>query len=147
MSYSVDIKGLKEFEAQLKNLPAKLEKEANGILQRGAAVFVAGAKRDAPKDFAGGIGLAGGISFTPNPVRGLNVQVVSSVFYSPYVEWGTILHVSVPAELSAYAIQFKGKGIRKTGGLYPRPFFFKQLPAAKAAIEQGFKALLNDLKL
>lgn len=144
MSFNVDIKGLKELQAKIDGLPARLRKEANGIVQRGAQVFVAGAKRDAAKDFGF---LTGQISFFPNPVVDLKAEIVSGAFYSPFIEWGTITRVSVPPELQGYAIQFKGKGIRKTGGLFPRPFFFKQLPAARAAIEAGIGSILKDVKL
>lgn len=157
MSYTVDIKGMTELVAKLDKLPAQLTKEVNGILQMGAEVFVLNAKRDAPKDFAGGGGLTGGISFYPNPVTGLGVAIASSVFYSPYMEWGTIYYAAAGVnyvsnlsglkDLPAYAIQFKGKGIRKNGGIFPRAFFFKQLPLAKATIEKGFDSILKDVKL
>ena len=56
--------------------------------------------------------------------RGLNWSVMSAAHYSPYIEWGTITFVNVPGEYSTYAAQFKGKGLKKTGGMYARPFFF-----------------------
>lgn len=146
MSFGIDIKGLKELQAKIAKLPDDLKARVNGQIERGAQVFVSGAKRDAPKDFAGGIGLAGGISYATDKTR-LAADISSAVFYSPYLEWGTIEHVSVPVELQAYAIQFKGKGIRKTGGIIPHPFFFKQLPLAKQTIETGIVAELKDVKL
>ena len=144
MSYSVDIKGMNELVAKLEKLPEQVKGESNGILQRGAEVFVLNAKRDAAKNFGF---LTGQISFYPNPVKNLSVTLTSGALYSPYVEWGTITRVKVPAELQPYAIQFKGRGIRKTGGMFPRPFFFKQLPLAKATIEKGFESMLKDVKL
>lgn len=147
MNFTVEIKGLKEIQAKLTSMPAQLKKEANLVVQRGAQIWRDGALKDAPKDIAGGIGLAGGITFTPNPVTNLKAEVISAVFYSPYLEWGTITRVKVPAGEQEYAIQFKGKGIRKTGGIYPHPFFFKQQPIAKAVVEDGLKAILNDMKL
>jgi hypothetical protein len=50
--------------------------------------------------------------------------VTSNAYYSAYHEWGTISHVVVPANLQEFAIQFKGQGIKQTGGIYARPFFF-----------------------
>lgn len=144
MSYSIDIRGMTELVAKLDKLPQQIEKEANGILQRGAEIFSLNAKRDAPKNFGF---LAGQITFFPNPVKGLNVTLTSGAFYSPYMEWGTITRVRVPADQQAYAMQFKGRGIRKNGGVFPRPFFFKQLPLAKATIEKGFESILKDVKL
>jgi hypothetical protein len=55
------------------------------------------------------------------------------------VEWGTITKVSVPQELQAYAIQFKGKGIRKTGGMIPRPFFFQHRGPVMAELQKNLK--------
>lgn len=144
MSFKVDIKGLRELEAKLKDLPERLNKEVNGIMTRGAQVFVAAAKRDAPKDFGF---LTGQISFQPNPVSSLKVELVSGARYSPYLEWGTITRVNVPEAETAYAILFKGKGTRKTGGIYPRPYFFKQTHLMVATIEKGFASILKDEKL
>lgn len=144
MSFKVEIKGLREIETKIAALPDRLDKELNGIMTRGAQVFVAGAKRDAAKDFGF---LTGQISFSPNPVTSLKMKLISGAGYSPYLEWGTITRVVVPETEAAYATLFKGKGIRKTGGIYPRPFFFKQTPAMVVAIEKGFAAIIKDEKL
>jgi hypothetical protein len=63
------------------------------------------------------------------------------------LEWGTITRVSVPDDLQAEALLYKGKGLRKTGGVYPHPFFFKQRPLAKKAIEDRITAITRDIKL
>ena len=144
MSYNVEIKGLTELQARLEKLPAEIKMEANAILEKGAQIFVRNAQRDAPVNFGF---LRQRITYMPRPVTNLLVEMVSGAEYSAYMEWGTITRVKVPPELAAYAIQFKGKGIRKTGGIHPRPFFFKQLPLAKAEIERGFAALARDIKL
>ena len=57
--------------------------------------------------------------------------------YGPYVEFGTGAKVNVPTELTTYAMQFKGRGIRKVNNraqpyLYPALFlervkFFEKL--------------------
>ncbi len=154
MSFKIDIKGLTEVIAKLDALPADLKKRMNGQMTRGARVFVRNAQRDAPVDFGR---LKGGISFRPNPVSNLAVEMVSSAEYSPYPEFGTITFaaagVAAAAETSgqigveAYALQFKGKGIRKSGGMLPRPYFFKQLPFTVKTIETGMQAELNGMKL
>ena len=60
-------------------------------------------------------------------VSGMTGEIVASANYAPYVEFGTGLLVNVPGELSEYAMQFKGKGIRQVNTpsqpyLYPAFF-------------------------
>ena len=57
-----------------------------------------------------------------------------NVHYAPYVEFGTGKGVSVPNELAEYAIQFKGKGIRKVNNR-AQPYFF---PAVKLSVKEMF---------
>jgi len=42
----------------------------------------------------------------PNPD---GVELISNVYYAPYIEFGTGAKVRVPAELNNYASQFRGK--------------------------------------
>jgi hypothetical protein len=60
-----------------------------------------------------------------------------NVHYAPYVEFGTGKGVSVPNELAEYAIQFKGKGIRKVNNR-AQPYFF---PAVKLSVKEMFTKL------
>jgi len=152
--FTVNINGLRELQTKMTQLPAQLKSEVNGHIQRGAEVFVRNAQRDAPKDVGF---LTGGITFRPNPVSALSVEVVSNAEYSPYQEFGTITFAKLGVQMAtaasqqptlpAYAMKFKGKGLRKRGGIYPHPFFFKQLPLAKATIEKGLANLLKSVKL
>lgn len=50
-------------------------------------------------------------------------EIFNNADYAVYVEMGTGTMVDVPKELTSYAAQFKGKGIRKVN-LPARPFFF-----------------------
>lgn len=142
MSFTLNIVGLKELQANVAKLPKHLEKEVTATIEAGAKLWAGNAKRDAPKDFGG---LAQSISFMPTGK--MSFTVVSGKEYSPYVEWGTITKVSVPSELQSYAIQFKGRGIKKNGGLIPRPFFFKQSLVVKPFIEKAIQSMANDIKL
>ena len=63
--------------------------------------------------------------------KGVNVK------YAPYVEFGTGDKVYVPKELTDYAIQFKGRGIRK-GNNRHQPYFF---PAVKISVKEMFTKL------
>jgi hypothetical protein len=71
--------------------------------------------------------------------------VVSQAPYSAYIEWGTITRVSVPADLVEFAAQFKGKGIRKTGGIHPRPFFFIHRLWAKEELNERLSNVAKQL--
>lgn len=142
MSYTIDIKGLKELQANIDKLPAQLKKEAGAILENGAKNWVLLAKRDAPVDVGF---LKGQISYSKNAE--LSFSIVSGSEYAAYPEWGTITFVAVPPQLQAYAIQFKGKGIRKTGGMRPTPYFFKQQAPVTVLIERGLNSILKEVKL
>lgn len=138
---SISVKGLDELQAKFKNLPKEVQKIASASLEEGARLFVRGAQRDAPVNF--GV-LRQGISYLKT--QELSFTVVSNAFYSPYNEWGTITRVRVPASEAAYASTFKGRGLRKTGGMFPHPFFFKQILPTKAQIEKDLQKI-NDIKL
>lgn len=140
---NLNIIGLDETIARLDKLQSgELKTELSGILESGAQQFVALAKRDAPVNF--GV-LRNEITYSK--VADLTFEVASNAYYSPYMEWGTINHVNVPGELADYAIQFKGKGIRKNGGIVPRPFFFKQTPLVEKYLNETVQAFLNGIQL
>lgn len=66
--------------------------------------------------------------------KGVNVR------YAPYVEFGTGTLVRVASDLSEYASQFRGKGIRKVN-LRARPYFF---PAVRLSSEE-FRMKLKQM--
>jgi len=55
--------------------------------------------------------------------KGLTGNVIVGVSYGPYQEYGTGTRVKVPSELSAYAMQFKGAGVRQVN-LRPQPYLY-----------------------
>jgi hypothetical protein len=55
--------------------------------------------------------------------KGMTGEVVVGASYGPYQEYGTGTKVRVPSELSSYAMQFKGAGIRQVN-LRPQPYFY-----------------------
>lgn len=150
MAITVQIVGLKEVQAKFKNLPAQLQAIVRGEVEDGCKFFVRNAQKDAPVDFGT---LRQGISYAfviADKTR-TTFQLVSNAKYSAYLEFGTITFAkfgvarataeSQQPTLPAYAITFKGRGIRRTGGIYPQPFFFKQLPATKLFIEKKLAAV------
>jgi hypothetical protein len=68
--------------------------------------------------------------------------VGSRLRYAPYVEFGTGGTVNVPAGYEDFAIQFKGKGIRKIN-LRPRPYL---IPAFESEIPVLRKNIQNVIK-
>lgn len=146
MAFVVEIKGLTELQAKLTELPKDFESEVNGMIQRGMEVGVRNAQNIVPVNFGW---LKGSINFTPNPVTNLHAKMVASRRYAPYVEFGTITRVSIPPipGLAEYALTFKGRGLRKNGGMFPRPFFFRQIPVIKQTIEKAFESLFKTVKI
>jgi hypothetical protein len=55
--------------------------------------------------------------------KGKTGEVIVGVKYGPYIDFGTGTKVKVPAELTDYAMQFKGKGIRQVN-LSARPYLY-----------------------
>jgi len=69
--------------------------------------------------------------------------VLVPVKYAPYVEFGTGALVDVPAGLEDYAIQFKGRGVKKVN-LPARPFLYPAFKVATAELPQRIKKLMED---
>jgi hypothetical protein len=83
------------------------------------------------------------IKVSKNQITG-GVEVGAA--YAPYVEFGTGTKVKVPSELSDFAAQYKGDGIKEVN-LPARPFFypevFKQRTELPKNIERTLKKLLD----
>lgn len=141
----VNVIGFKELEAKLNKASANIKKEV------GAEIQFAGERLTelAVKELSSGIlthptgQLAG--SIRPLKTGELTVEVAVGKEYAPYVEWGTITKVQVPSELADYAAQFKGKGLKKNGGMSPRPFFFKQIPIVAKETMEKITAVISDV--
>ena len=136
----VSLTGFEQLKSRLAKASVEIKKEVNAELEVGAEMMRAGAINDAP--FGKGGFLRGGIVKEGFP-NGWGV--FSNAFYSPYIEWGTITRVVVPAYLQDFAIQFKGRGIRKNGGIFPQPYFFKQLDRFIPEIIKNVENVLKDV--
>jgi HK97 gp10 family phage protein len=83
------------------------------------------------------------IKVSKNQVTG-GVEVGAN--YAPYVEFGTGTKVKVPSELSNFAAQYKGAGVKEVN-LPARPFFypevFKQRTELPKRIERTLTTLMN----
>jgi hypothetical protein len=164
----IKVQGLKEIKAKFGRIPDDVAQEVDAEMHAASIDFVDRAVDAAPKDR--GI-LIQGIS---NDARGLmHHDVVSSSPISAYLEFGTRTMVQVPADLAAYAQQFKGPGgagkgdakkaiyewcgrqgidkklwyliYRKimTEGINPHPFFFKQRAPVMAQLKRNLKPALT----
>ena len=81
------------------------------------------------------------VSSIRSRVSGKNGEVKVGVNYGPFVEFGTGSKVKVPAELREYAMQFKGKGIRKVN-LGARPYFYPGFFIERAKFLEKLKKLI-----
>jgi hypothetical protein len=135
---TIQVKGFEELQKKLGKFPENLSIELDAGLGNVAQEYETKAAEAVPID-------TGFLKthITALKVSHLNYEVVSGAPYSAYVEFGTITRVVVPSDLVEYAAQFKGRGIRKTGGMYPQPFFFPHLPWAKAESVRVAEKVIN----
>jgi hypothetical protein len=81
---TLKINGLKEYQAQIKALPAALEKRGNAIIQNNLLEMARNAKADAPVDMGR---LKNAISVKQN--KPLDWSLVCQAAYAVYIEFGT----------------------------------------------------------
>jgi len=131
---------LLKFKAWTSRLSAENTSQCQRIILGTCTNIVRKAMRLAPVNF-GFLRASIGTNATGT---GMNAEVWAggagkgvNVHYAPYVEFGTGKGVSVPNELAEYAIQFKGKGIRKVNNR-AQPYFF---PAVKLSVKEMFTKL------
>jgi len=83
------------------------------------------------------------IGLEPRPDIGNAVySLTASVKYAPYQEFGTGDLVEVPQELTQYARQFKGKGIRKVN-IKAKPYLYPAALRAQAKILRDLKKFIE----
>ena len=125
---------LERFKKQLRSFSAKKTKKLQQLTANTGVQIRHLAYRKAPFKL-------GNMRNAIRPIMGksgLSVRVYAGMSYSAYVEFGTITKVSVPPELAEYAMQFKGKGKRKNGGMPARPFLY---PAFKEQFPKYVKGI------
>lgn len=118
-AFDISLVGIKEVQKVIEGKSKELQKELDMELSAYALDVQKGAKRYAPID-------------TGKLRQGMSIDTTKKYFktvgntkeYAPYVEFGTGDSVSVPEGLEMYAMEFKGKDIRKVN-LPARPFLFK----------------------
>ena len=71
--------------------------------------------------------------------------VGSALRYAPYVEFGTGGLVNVPAGFESFAIQFKGKGVRKVN-LRARPYLIPAFEGEIPILRKNIKKVIANVK-
>ncbi len=104
MAFIVNLNGLKDIQDALKNIDVKLKQDVGDEINASALKILTDAKRLAPVNFGQ---LRNQIAL--EPINDLTFAVEAKASYSAYVEFGTGPQVSVPADFTSYAAQFKGK--------------------------------------
>jgi HK97 gp10 family phage protein len=137
---SFKIEGLDALIKRLGKLAPEIAKEVAMEVNASALAIQSKARRDVVVD--NGI-LRNSIQLKEvNTGDKIMYTVGSRLRYAPYVEFGTGGTVSVPAGYEDFAIQFKGKGIRKIN-LRPRPYL---IPAFESEIPVLRKNIQNVIK-
>jgi HK97 gp10 family phage protein len=136
---------LNAFYKYLKNLEGDVADYVRAEIEDSMLAIESGAASNVAVDTGA---LKNSIQSTPikvskNQVTG-GVEVGAS--YAPYVEFGTGTRVKVPSELSNFAAQYKGAGVKEVN-LPARPFFypevFKQRTELPKRIERTLTILMN----
>lgn len=104
-TFKFEIKGLAQLQNKLNALPAKIKKEVGAEIQDGARRINGKQLRLVSVD-------EGGIkqSTVVMKVSELEVELLSSKHYAPFMEFGTKKRVRIPAEVQEFAAQFNIKG-------------------------------------
>ena len=137
---SFKIEGLDALIKRLGKLAPEIAKEVAMEVNASALAIQSKARRDVVVD--NGI-LRNSIQLKEvNKGDKIIYTVGSALKYAPYVEFGTGGTVNVPAGYEDFAIQFKGKGIRKIN-LRPRPYL---IPAFESEIPVLRKNIQNVIK-
>ena len=137
---SFKIEGLDDLIKRMGKLAPKIAKEVALEVNASALAIQSKARRDVVVD--------NGILRNSIQLKEINrgdkimYTVGSALRYAPYVEFGTGGTVSVPAGYEDFAMQFKGKGLRKIN-LRPRPYL---IPAFESEIPVLRKNIQNVIK-
>lgn len=122
----------------MRRLRKEYGKEVEMLVAQTTKNIERGAKSSVPTRYSGIK------SMIQSKVEKLHGEVWVQKHYAPYVEFGTGGLVNVPGELKDFAMQFKGKGIRrinKKAEPYFYPHYFIQRDKYYEQLERGFDKL------
>lgn len=164
---NISLKGMSQFDQALKKFGTVFKKEVELEVVDAAKNWEGKAKAAAPTD-------QGRLKaeITSSKTGTMEAQTTSQAAHSPYLEFGTLSRVKVPAELQAYALQFKGGGAKgddakrmiyawmervgipkerqwivfisiMVNGIRPQPFFFPQKPIVEKEFFSHIQRIIN----
>jgi len=140
---SFRIEGLDALIKRMSKLAPEIAKEVAMEVNASALAIQSKARRSVASNSTDKGRLVGSIQLKEiNKGDKVVYTVGSRLKYAPYVEFGTGGTVNVPAGYEDFAIQFKGKGIRKIN-LRPRPYL---IPAFESEIPILRKNIQNVIK-
>ncbi len=140
---SFRIEGLDALIKRMGKLAPEIAKEVAMEVNASALAIQSKARRSVASNSTDKGRLVGSIQLKEiNKGDKLVYSVGSRLKYAPYVEFGTGGTVNVPAGYEDFAIQFKGKGIRKIN-LRARPYL---IPAFESEIPILRKNIQNVIK-
>jgi len=140
---SFRIEGLDALIKRMGKLAPEIAKEVAMEVNASALAIQSKARRSVASNSTDKGRLVGSIQLKEiNKGDKIMYTVGSALKYAPYVEFGTGGTVNVPAGYEDFAIQFKGKGIRKVN-LRPRPYL---IPAFESEIPILRKNIQNVIK-
>ena len=131
---------LKRFRDQLRKLNSKKTEKLKKITELSVHKIASGARARVPR-------VTSRLYTSIRPIMGknrLSGRVWTNVEYAPYVEFGTIENVEVPLELTEYAMQFKGRGIRKKGGRKAKPFLYPAFKEEEPKYIEAIKKVMQQ---
>jgi HK97 gp10 family phage protein len=140
---SFKIEGLDALIKRLGKLSPKIAKEVAMEVNASALAIQSKAKRDVQVDNST---LRSSIQLKEVNLGTKIVYTVGSALkYAPYVEFGTGGEVNVPAGYESFAIQFKGKGIRKIN-LRARPYLIPAFESQIPILRKNIKNVIANVK-
>ena len=143
LSIEFNKQSLNAFYKYLKDLEGQVADYVRAEIEDSMLSIETDAASDVPVDTGA---LKNSIQSTPikvskNEITG-GVEVGAE--YSPYVEFGTGTRVKVPSELSAFASQYKGDGIKEVN-LPARPFFYPAVYKQRQELPKNIERTLIKL--
>jgi HK97 gp10 family phage protein len=143
---SFRIEGLDALIKRIGKLAPEIAKEVAMEVNASALAIQSKARRSVASNSTDKGRLVGSIQLKEvNTGDKIMYTVGSALRYAPYVEFGTGGTVNVPAGYEDFAIQFKGKGIRKVN-LRPRPYLIPAFESEMPILRKNIKNVIKNVK-
>lgn len=145
----IDITGFSDVLKNISTLAQDLREEIDAELEEATRNFALLAKRSLASSLSANNNrktgrLLGSIGFGRVFNASLSHEVFAITDYAAYNEWGTIEHRDVPPDLVDIAIKYKGRGIKKRGGMSAKHFFFPQRDIVIPELMANLNNIIED---